>query len=150
MQEAGLDGSIFVEKCRIMSNYVDISRTKSLYFSKSCKYTLGVHKTRIRKIVEDGDLERRYFVGRAVCEEGIREFQVEYYVVERSDLFSIELIKEQGPGYGGDEMPESEQSFPISASRNCVEKLATTLLKNKVTPVEMYECLDDLYESWYE
>ena len=95
-------------------------------------------------------MERRYLVGRAFCEEGVKEFNVEYYVVERSDLYSIELIKEVGPSYGDSLLSETETSFPISGSRNCVERLARTLMNNRVTPVEMYECLDDLYESWYE
>ncbi len=94
-------------------------------------------------------MEKRIFIGRANCENGVTEFQVEYYVVERSDLYSIELVKEES-SYGGGRGSESETSFPISPSRRCVEKLAKKLMANAVTPTEMYECLDDLYESWYE
>ena len=88
-------------------------------------------------------------IGRADCENGTTEFHVEYYVIEKSDLYSIELVKEES-SYGGASDQESETSFPISPSRSCVEKLARTLMTNSVTPTEMYECLDDLYEAWYE
>ncbi len=94
-------------------------------------------------------MEKRYFIGRASCGDSVTEFQVEYYVVEKSDLYSIELVKED-MAYGNDCGHESATSFPISPSRSCVERLARTLMTNTVTPVEMYECLDDLYESWYE
>ena len=94
-------------------------------------------------------MEKRYLIGRVNCEEDVTEFMVEYYVVEKSDLYSIELVKEPS-SYGAEINSERETSFPISPSRKCVEKLAKTLMKNAVTPTEMYECLDDLYEAWYE
>ena len=93
-------------------------------------------------------LEKRFFIGRVSSKDGIMDFDVEYYVVEKSKLYSIAIVKEQGTPCGEDREIEAEISFPISESRRCVESLARKLMSNLVTPRSMYECLDDLYEVW--
>ena len=93
-------------------------------------------------------MERRIFIGRVSRQDGIVDFDVEYYIIEKSKLYSIAIVKEQGTPYGEEREIEMEISFPISESRGCVENLARKLMSNLVTPRSMYECLDDLYEVW--
>ena len=93
-------------------------------------------------------MEKRFLIGRVKAEDGIMDFDVEYYVVEKSKLYSIAIVKEQGTPWGEDRRIEAEISFPISESRGCVESLARKLMSNLVTPRSMYECIDDLYEVW--
>ncbi len=93
-------------------------------------------------------MEKRIFIGRVSREDGIMDFDVEYYVIEKSRLYSIAIVKEAATPCGGDRVIEAEISFPISESRRCVESLARKFMSNLVTPRSMYECLDDLYEAW--
>jgi len=93
-------------------------------------------------------LQKRFLIGRVNGKESILDFDVEYYIVEKSKLYSIAIVKEQAASCGEDREIEAEVSFPISGSKKCVESLARKLMSNLVTPRSMFECLDDLYEVW--
>ena len=93
-------------------------------------------------------MEKRIFIGRVSRKDEVMDFDVEYYIIEKSKLYSIAIVKEQTTPCGEDRVVEAEISFPISESRRCVESLARKFMSNLVTPRSMYECIDDLYEVW--
>ena len=92
-------------------------------------------------------MEKRYFVGRILCGEDREEtFTIEYYLLESGDLFSIEIVKETTDVFGETGEIEDIRSYPISHTRSVVERIARIFMRNAVTPVTMYECLDDMFE----
>ena len=92
-------------------------------------------------------MERKYFVGRIECEElKERIFAMEYYVVEYMNMYSIEIVKEAVANCGMVEDNERITSYPISHTRKVAERIASLFLRNAVTPMGMYECLDDIFE----
>lgn len=91
-------------------------------------------------------MEKKYLVGKVNCETEMEKiFQTGYYVVEENNLFAIQIVKEPFKCVGNGER-EIVTSFPISRTREVVERLARIFMKNMVTPTGLFECLDDLYD----
>lgn len=92
-------------------------------------------------------MEKRFLLGRVnISEEECGDFIIEYYILEFNELYSIEIVKEAINNYGIEETAEIATSFPISRTRKVVERILTIFMRNSVTPISLFECLDDLYE----
>lgn len=91
-------------------------------------------------------MEKRHLIGRIKCEGETDIFCMEYYVLEESDLYSIEIVKESQHGYNRGQDIETVTSFPISRVREVVERLARICMRNSVTPNNLFETLDDIFE----
>lgn len=92
-------------------------------------------------------MESRILLGKVVV-DGVEceEFAIEYYILEADELYSIEIVKEVVNEYGIRQEPEIARSFPISRTKSVVERILTIFMRNYVTPISLFECLDDLYE----
>lgn len=94
-------------------------------------------------------MEKRYLIGRVDCEKlEDCSFVIEYYVLEIGDLYSIEIVKEPVANCGSLEDNERITSYPISRTREQVERIARLFMRNAVTPMGLYDCLDDLCEVY--
>lgn len=92
-------------------------------------------------------MEKRFLLGRVTVNEAdCEEFIIEYYILEVNELYSIEIVKAAVNEYGRENAAEVATSFPISRTRKVVERILTIFMRNYVTPISLFECLDDLYE----